>query len=152
MRNFAVSRKFDFVFSVHDSMNYLLEENDLLAAFTSAGNAIHRNGIFMFDLTTEYNIRRYFDGRKSSHVSRGVRVTWDNSYDETNRIVSSRLSVRRPDGSQTREEHLQRIYSLDEVKPLLDRAGLRLVDIFGDYTFDSPDKKTVMINYVARKR
>ncbi|MBP7585103.1 MAG: class I SAM-dependent methyltransferase [Spirochaetes bacterium] len=151
-RRFAVARKFDFIFSVHDTLNYLTEHADLLAAFRSAGAALHDEGVFMFDLTTEHNIRRFFDGRVSRHVRGGVEVTWDNRYDPAARMVYSTLTVKRRGAAARTEEHAQRIYFIDEAKALLGEAGLELVDLFSDYTFDPPSERTIMVNFVARRK
>ncbi len=150
-RCFALARKMDFIFSVHDTLNYLIEMEDLVSALASARGAMHDGSVFMFDLTTEYNIRRFFDGKVTRHVRSGVEVVWENSYDPSARIVFSRLSVKRKDGSVHEEEHLQRIYTKEEALEAVAGAGLTLVDIFGDYTFDPPHDETVMVNYVTRK-
>jgi SAM-dependent methyltransferase len=151
-RRFAVARKFDFIFSVHDTLNYLTEPADLGRAFESVRGAMHDDSVFMFDLTTEHNIRRFFDGRKSRHVRGGVEVTWDNRYDAAARLVYSTLEVKRRGAGVTREEHVQRIYFIDEARELLEGAGLELADLFSDYTYEPPSERTIMVNFVARKK
>jgi SAM-dependent methyltransferase len=152
VRNFALARSIDFIFSVHDTMNYLLSPNELFAAFTSVREAMHDESVFMFDLTTEHNIRRFFDGKITKHVRGKAEVVWENCYDEASKIVQSILRVTRPDGSFKVETHRQRIYEQDEILPLLCDAGFDLLDIFGDYSFKKPSGKTIMINYIVRRK
>ncbi|HSV97284.1 MAG TPA: class I SAM-dependent methyltransferase [Spirochaetota bacterium] len=151
MTDFRVSRTFDFLFSVHDTMNYFLTYANVQKVLRSARRAMHDGSIFMFDITTEYNIRRYFDGRVTRHRTRGTMVEWSNSYDEDRKIIRSTLEFRHRDGTRSVEEHLQRIYSIPEIKALLERERLRVVDIFGDYTFSAPCDDTVMINFITRR-
>ncbi len=151
VRNFALSRAIDFIFSVHDTMNYLLTHDELGAAFKSVQNIMHEGSIFMFDLTTEHNIRRFFDGKVTRHVRGNAEVVWENSYDAESKIVSSILTVKKSNGQIAVETHRQRIYESGEILPLVRDAGLEIVDIFSDYSFKKPSGKTIMINYLVRR-
>ncbi len=151
VRNFALSCTIDFIFSVHDTMNYLLTYDELQSAFISVRNIMHEQSIFMFDLTTEHNIRRFFDGKVSRHVRGKAEVVWENSYDAESKIVSSILTVKKSDGKIEVETHRQRIYETREILPLLRDAGLEIVDVFSDYSFKKPSEKTIMINYIVRR-
>ncbi len=151
VRNFALSCTIDFIFSVHDTMNYLLTPDELRSAFASVRNIMHEKSIFMFDLTTEHNIRRFFDGKVTRHVRGKAEVVWENSYDTESKIVCSVLTIRRDEGQPEVETHRQRIYEIDDVLPLLHDAGLDVVDVFSDYTFKMPTAKTIMVNYIVRR-
>lgn len=151
VRNFALSRAIDFIFCVHDTMNYLLTLEDLRSAFASVRNIMHEGSIFMFDLTTEHNIRRFFDGKVTRHVRGKVEVVWENSYDAETKIVSSILTVKRSSGQIEVETHRQRIYETEEIIPVLRDAGLEIVDVFSDYSFKQPVENTVMVNYIVRR-
>jgi len=151
MTDFRLSRPFDFIFSVHDTMNYFLTYAALQRVLRAARRVMHDGSIFMFDITTEYNIRRYFDGRVTRYRTRGTSVRWSNSYDEERRIVRSLLEFCHKDGAVSSEEHVQRIYTVTEIKNLLERERLKVVDIFGDYTFSAPCDDTVMINFITRR-
>lgn len=53
MRNFNLGKKFDVVISVCDSMNYLLNNDDMCNTFLSVGKHLEKGGYFIFDLKTE---------------------------------------------------------------------------------------------------
>jgi len=150
MRNFYVAKKFDFIFSVHDTMNYLLEETEIMKMFSCVRDAMSGDGIFMFDVTTEHNIYENFDRKTARYRIQDSFVEWSNSYDSERKIVSSIITVRRKEAISV-EEHLQRIYSVDEMRRLLSAAGLALDGVYGDFTFLSPEDNAVMINFVARR-
>ncbi len=149
--NFHLARPFDFVFSVHDTMNYLLEYRDIMKALRCVHDVMHRESIFMFDLTTEYNILRYFDNQTKKYRHRGADISWDNRYDAKKKLIYSMISVKKDDGPVLTETHVQRIYDIDEIRPLLADAGFRLVDLFSDYSFSPPGEKTIMVNYVVQR-
>ena len=54
MRAFELYGTVRAVVSVCDSMNYLLEEEDLLSCFRLVNNYLDPGGIFMFDFNTKY--------------------------------------------------------------------------------------------------
>ncbi|HDP80062.1 MAG TPA: class I SAM-dependent methyltransferase [Spirochaetes bacterium] len=151
MTGFRLSKKFDFIFSVHDTVNYITETRELRKVFHCVWEALAENGVFMFDITTDYNIRLYFDGKSTRYNLRGTEVEWHNYYEKKKRLIHSTLVFTLKDGSVQTERHVQRIYSVTDIKALLKKEGFRVVDILGDYTMLPPGKKSVMINFIARK-
>ena len=148
--NFQLAKKMDFIFSVHDTVNYLLEYADILNMFRCVREIMHDTSVFMFDITTEHNIYKNFNGKTARHQIQSGTVEWSNRYDATRKLVSSTIAIKKQKKTII-EEHVQRIYSSDEISELLRESGLALLDIFGDYTFLPPADDTIMINFVARR-
>ena len=148
--NFHIAKKMDFIFSVHDTVNYLLEYADILNMFRCVRETMHGESVFMFDITTEHNIYQNFDGKTSQYQLRNSTVEWSNRYDAGRKLIISTLRLHR-DGNTSEEEHVQRIYAADEMKALLAEGGLTVLGMYGDYTFDPPHDNTIMINFVTRK-
>lgn len=147
---FYVSEKIDFIFSVHDTMNYLLDNTDILNMFHCVKEIMHEKSIFMFDITTEHNILKNFDGKTSHFQFKNSTVKWSNTYDAGKKLINSTLSFNRA-GNITVEEHIQRIYSISEITRLVHESGLEVLGIFGDYTHESPHDESIMINFITRK-
>ena len=59
IRQFYFKGKFDFIFSVHDTMNYQLTMADVRKVLRSVKSVMQAESIFMFDITTEHNINEY---------------------------------------------------------------------------------------------
>ncbi len=148
MQTFKVKKKFDFIFSVHDTMNYQLTMDDVRKVLENVKHAMHRGSIFLFDITTEYNVNNFFDEKTSVYSIRGMDVEWSNSYDRENRIITSNFLVQR-DGRETKESHIQKIHTPEEIKDALHDCGFEIHEIFSDYSFEPPDNETVMINFVT---
>lgn len=152
VRSVVTRLKFGFIFAVHDTLNYLLTYEDLERAFQRVYDMLEDEGIFFFDLTTEANILKYFDGVQEIHEHSGTRILWKNSYDRDNKIITSTLFF--DDGGDTPlrvENHVQRIYTHGQIIPILKSAGLALLARQSDYSFDPPDGETVMENFIVRK-
>ncbi len=151
MKNFALSKKIDFIFSVHDTMNYFLTYSDLKSVLRSVRGVMHDKSIFMFDITTSHNIDKNFDGKTTEYHFRGSSIEWSNTFDRKKSLVKSTLTFTTPEGASTTETHFQRIYRINQIKKILASEKFIILDIFGDYGFSDPDDKTVMINFITRK-
>jgi SAM-dependent methyltransferase len=149
MQNFKLAKKFDFIFSVHDTINYFLNPFDILNVLESVRAVMDSNSIFMFDITTEYNIKKYFYNNKTDYFYNGMKVEWKNKYDTKKKLIHSFLKFKK-DGNTETEEHVQKIHSPDEIKDLLEKSGFKLLDIFSDYTFEPVKEDTVMMNFVTK--
>ena len=152
IRDFYLKKKFDFIFSVHDTINYQLEDDEVKDILKSVKNVMHTNSIFMFDITTEYNIENNFNNKTTFYKTRGIDVEWTNKYDRKKNHVISSFKIRHGKGKVYNEEHIQRIYSKDEIKTLLNNEGFEILHICSDYTFNRPSTDTIMINFITKKR
>ncbi len=152
IRNFYFRQRFDFIFSVHDTMNYQLTFDDVRGVLRSVKGVMHEKSIFLFDITTEHNIYRFFDNKTSFYKTRGISIEWSNRYDKEKRHIISSFTLKNEKGRVSHEEHVQRIYSRGEIEQLLDEEGFEILRVCGDYTFDPPTEQTIMINFIVRKR
>ncbi len=152
IRNFYFKKKFDFIFCVHDTLNYLLNIDDIRQVLQSTRVVMHKNSIFMFDLTTEYNIERFFENRTTFYKTGSLHIEWSNSYDRDSKIITSMFKTSKPDGTVEYETHKQKIYSEEEIKKLLSEEGFNLLATYSDYTFEPPSETSVMMNFITEKR
>ena len=117
--------------SICDSMNYLLEEEDLLRVFRLVNNYLDPGGIFLFDLNTEYKFRVMMGQQTfSEHRTKGSLI-WDNYYDEEEKINEYALTLFiRETGElyhKYEEVHYERSYALQTIVSLLNEAGMRFI-------------------------
>lgn len=150
IRNFYFKRKFDFIFSVHDTMNYQLTNEDVRNVLRCVKQAMHEGSVFMFDITTEHNIDRFFNNKTSYYKTRGMNIEWSNAYDRDKKHIISSFTIRHSDGRIFSEEHTQRIYSEEEMRLILDEEGFEIIEVCSDYTYNPPSAETIMINFVVK--
>lgn len=150
IRQFAFKKKFDFIFCVHDTLNYFQDPEDLRRVFRCVREVMHGESVFFFDITTEYNINTHFDGQCFIQKMGDTAMEWTNFYDTETRVVTSILHFMNADGTTSTEFHLQKLYTVDEIRDILVSEGFSILGIFGDYTMDPPTDKTVMINFVTQ--
>ena len=129
--------------SVCDSVNYLLEEDDVVQTFRLVNNYLYPEGLFIFDFNTIYKNRE-----ECSFI-------WENTYYEEERINEYDLTIFvREEGDRYRrfqETHLQRGYSLKEMRGMVEAAGLLFVDAIDADTHREVTQESERIYIVARK-
>lgn len=131
MREFELYGTVRAIVSICDSMNYLLEESDLLQVFRLVNNYLDPGGVFLFDLNTDYQFReRMGEQTYCKHREEGSLV-WENYYDEVEKLNEYQLTlfIREKQGLYRKYEecHYERAYELEQVVRLLGQAGLEFV-------------------------
>ncbi len=151
MREFELYGTVRAVVSVCDSINYLLSDDDILKCFRLVDNYLDPGGIFMFDFNTKYKYQMIGEATIAENRE-DCSFIWENYYDDESCINEYGLTIFEKSGEKSAdgqdiffrfyEEHMQRGYSLDEMKELIERSGLLFVkaydaDTLGDVTDES---------------
>ncbi|MCM1191544.1 MAG: class I SAM-dependent methyltransferase [Butyrivibrio sp.] len=121
------------VFSVCDSLNYILEEEELLTVFSLVRNYLFPGGIFVFDFNTDYKYREVIGDTTIAENREDCSFIWENIYDPEEEINEYDLTVfvREEDDRFRRftETHLQRGYTVEQIGELVRQAGLKLLEM-----------------------
>lgn len=143
--------------SICDSMNYILLPEELLDVFRLVNNYLDRGGIFIFDLNTGYKYREILGENTFAENRDEVSFIWENYYDEESRINEYDLTIyvkEKPEAEsylRFEEEHYQRAYELEEIKELLNQAGLEFLAAYDAFTRDEPREDSERIYVIARE-
>ncbi|MBO4749848.1 MAG: methyltransferase domain-containing protein [Lachnospiraceae bacterium] len=131
MRELSLYSTVGTVVSVCDSLNYLLEEDELLQVFSLVNNYLYPRGIFIFDFNTDYKYREVIGDAVIAENREDCSFIWENFYDPEERINEYDLTMfLRREGElfeRVTETHLQRGYEACEVETLLKQAGLEVL-------------------------
>lgn len=156
MREFELYGTVAAVVSVCDSMNYLLEEEELLTVFRLVNNYLDPGGIFIFDMNTLYKYRELLGETTICENRREGSFIWENYFDEEEQINEYDLTlyVREEDGRYSRfeETHCQRGYELEVIRRLLEEAGMEFVAMYDSFTRNMVRKDSERVCFVARER
>jgi len=155
MRSFELYGTVRAVVSICDSMNYILEEDDLREVFRLVNNYLDPAGIFIFDLNTLYKYRELLGETTISENREEGSFIWDNYYDEETGINEYDLTLFiREDGELYRkyeETHYQRAYELGTIKRLLAEAGMEFVAAYDAFTEEQVKEDSERIYVIARE-
>ena len=145
IRSFELYGTVSAVVSVCDTMNYLLEESDLLKTFRLVNNYLERDGLFVFDMKSPYYYEKVLGDSVRVEDEENYTMIWDNSYDANTQIneYSLTMFVHDDDDRYVRndEEHRQRAYTLAEIRKMIEESGMVFVAAYDAYT-DCPATDT----------
>lgn len=144
------------VVSVCDSMNYLLEEEDLLEVFQRVNEYLEPGGVFLFDLNTIYKYETLLGETTICENRPEGSFIWENYYDEEEQINEYDLTLFIQEKENLyrkfEETHYQRGYSLEKIRTLLEEAGMEFVTAYDACTKNPPREDSERIYIVAREK
>lgn len=158
MREFELYGTVAAFVGVCDSMNYILSPEELVQVFRLVNNYLDKDGIFVFDLKTEYFYNKVLGNSVFADNSEDCSLIWENEYDPEKKLNSYVLTIynklEEEDGLYERieEEHFQRAYSLEEIKQLVEKAGMEFVTAYDAFTKEAPKETSERIYIVAREK
>lgn len=149
------------VVSVCDSVNYLLSEEDILTAFRLVNNYLYPEGLFIFDFNTVYKYEEVIGDSTIAENREDCSFIWENYYhvDEEINEYDLTLFVKNINKGNGEEEsffrsvetHYQRGYRLEQMKSLVERAGMEFVAAFDADTHENVVQESERIYVVARE-
>ena len=156
MREFELYGTVGAACSVCDSLNYILEEEDMVKVFSLVNNYLYPGGIFVFDFNTVYKYEQVIGDDTIAENRDDCSFIWENYYDEESRINEYDLTifVRKPDTEYFRkftETHYQKGYTLEQMKGYLEAAGLLFVKAFDADTRGEVRAESERIYVIARE-
>lgn len=155
MREFELYGTVRAVVSICDSMNYILEEEELLQVFKLVNNYLDPKGIFIFDLNTG---KKYRDMGETTIAENREEASfiWENYYDEEEQINEYDLTlfIRDEDGRYDRFEefHEQRAYALSVIGELIRESGMELIAMYDAFTRKPATEDSDRVYVIAREQ
>lgn len=145
------------VISVCDSVNYLLEDEEVLETFGLVNNYLYPGGIFLFDFNTVYKYEQIIGDTTIAENREKCSFIWENYYHEDGHINEYDLTVfvrEEKSGLFRRftETHFQRGYTVEEMKGFLEQAGLELIRFLDADTHKEPTACSERIYGIAREK
>ena len=147
---FRTPEKFDFAIAVNDCFNYISKEK-LPAAFGNVRSALHKNGAFLFDVSSPRKFREKIADTVCADDREDITYLSFNSMDGDRVTMDVTLFVRRPDGAFDRldERHVQYVHEPACLAELLQKSGFELLKEEGLYGED--ERTSDRICFLARR-
>ena len=154
MREFELYGTVAAAISTCDSLNYITEYDELIQVFRLVNNYLDPDGIFIFDLNTEYKFKNIENNTIAENREEGSFI-WENTFYEKEHINEYALTVFAPceDGRYEKYEefHYERVYSMEEIKTALAKAGMTFVTSYYAFTHQPPTETSERICVIARE-
>lgn len=129
------------VVSSCDSVNYLIEDEEIESCFGGVSKFLYPGGLFIFDFNTVHKYRDVIGDATIAENDDDVSFIWENFFDESCNVNECELTlfIEESDcfdaestgksGLYRKEEeaHYQRGFTLEEIRDFLAKAGLELI-------------------------
>ncbi|SDM87038.1 Methyltransferase domain-containing protein [Paenibacillus sp. yr247] len=157
LREWDLGEQVDAALSFCDSLNYLLEEEDIVDAFRQTFEGLKPGGLFLFDVHTPEQLFAYAESQPFFLNEDDVAYIWTSELDEERVQIEHDLTIFVKDSSgrdtfrRIDETHQQRAYSLQWLGQMLLAAGFTQVHMAADFTWEQPTLLTERAFFVAKK-
>ncbi len=155
MTEFELYGTVDAIVCSLDGVNYLTCDGEVERLFALVKNYLNPNGIFIFDINSEYKLKHILGDNTFVYDEEDVYCVWDNSYDDEDKICGFSLDffIEKESGTYVRRSEYQeeRAYSVDELKNAAEEAGLTFCGAYADRTFDDVKNDTERIFIILKK-
>ena len=156
MREFELYGTVQSIVCTCDSLNYLLDLEDIEKVFRLADNYLDPEGLFVFDINTEYKYKEVLADNVFADTYEDAAFIWQNEYDEVQRLNEYMVTFFVADDKNAyqrgEELHIQKAYSVDEIKYCIEKAGLKLEAVYDGMTLQEPNEKSERLCFVVREQ
>lgn len=154
MINFEIGRRYDLIICVFDSLNYILKQSDLLKCFKSVNRHLNQNGLFIFDMNSDFKINEVLPTYKNDYHKVGdTELIWLNSHRRNTWVGELILFQKTENGKYQRfyEKHVEKAYKITKIEKLLRKAKFELLRTYSDIKLNEIKKDSKRWFFVCKK-
>ena len=155
MQDFELYGAVDSIVCLCDSLNYILEYNDLCKIFKLCHKYLEPNGVFIFDLNTEHKYKNILADNSFCETSKNMAYIWENQYFDDEKINEYELTyfIKEKNNQYSRhsEIHSQKAYNPTQIQTALLSANFQNINIYNDLTLNPPTNTSERLFFVAQK-
>lgn len=136
-----------------DGLNYVITPKAVINTFKTVKERLKENGVFIFDISSQYKLKNIIGNETFIHSEYDVFYSWENRYIERYNLSDMLLNffVRNGDSyNRFEERHLQRGWSVDEMKKMLKMAGFTDISVYNELTFEAPTDESQRLVFVCK--
>ena len=136
-----------------DSINYVTDPDTLQKAFERVHLFLEpKTGLFVFDVNTPEKFAR-IDGNAYVREDEDVFCVWQAAVEDG--LCAYQFDIFERDGeawTRAQETHEERVYPLEQLAAMLERAGFSEIKTYGDQSFSPVRGGEDRVYFTARKR
>ena len=144
----------DVIYSTLDTINYITDKNELKRLFKLVKNYLNYNGLFIFDINTDYKFRSILGNNNFIYDNDDLFCSWSSEYSDKTGFCYHALTYFEAleDGKyvKTESEQIQRYYSTEYIDTLLNKFGFEVLKRVDNYSDKFITDKTQRITYVLK--
>jgi SAM-dependent methyltransferase len=133
MREIDFADEFDAVINMFTSFGYLESEAEDEKVLGKVAQALKSGGKFLLDVVNRDRLVRDFQAREWHAADEGWLVLEERTFDHLSGRMETRWVCVARDGVRYERLSSVRLYTTSELRTMLERAGLKVTNLFGDY-------------------
>lgn len=152
MRSLDLYGGVDITICALDSLNHLDNFEDLKTVFSKVFTFTNPNGLFIFDINTEFKHKTVLGEHTFIYDTDEVYCVWQNSCE--NSKVKIDLDFFVPEGekySRYSESFYENAYPIEDIKSALKAIGFKVLNIFDEDSFDPLKEHSQRAVFAAQK-
>ncbi len=147
MCSLPFKNSFHIISCLFDSINFLLDEEDIYRSVYSMALSLKENGLIYFDCVTEQMVKQYYNNSQWKENYKDFRTVWESTYNPSTQTATLSILIQGKGWSVVR----QKIYPLQVYLNAIKEAGLTLLACLDAHTWDHIDSRTVRIDFICSK-
>lgn len=154
MQNLDLYGTIDTCICTLDSINHVSNIDDVQKAFDKVSFFMNPDALFIFDVNTMYKHTQVLANNTFVYDTEQVFCVWQNTLQEDGATVEIALDFfENLDGMYRRysEVFTEKAYTHQQISDMLENAGFRLLDVFGEMSFEKPNEDSQRNIYIAQK-
>ncbi len=155
LTEFRARGEFDLVTCLFDSLNHIIEKEDLQQVFSRVASHLRARGRFIFDVNVAYGFNRNWGGSTIVRESKRFYSIWEGLYDPSSGLAKMNITIFKKSANQVYKKGFvsirERAYRVNTLKSMLSRAGLSISNTYGSLKFEKPTRTSGRILFVCKK-
>lgn len=152
MTRLPFKKKFDFIFSTFDSINYLTTKEKILRLFENVSDCLTDTGLFTFDVSLENNSIKYEKYLNRRGRTKEIEYRQRSFYNHRLRIHYNHFELTLANGKKVEEIHKQKIYRFEEYFDFIDKSDFYVHKCYKTFTFKDAGPETERTQFLLKKK
>lgn len=156
MRELNLFGTVDIVLCVLDSLNHLIDEQELQAVLERVSLFLNEDALFVFDVNSVYKHEKVLGNHTFVYDTDDVYCVWQNRLKDRHivEIALDLFEYQEEDDSYVRYQELfaERAYPETELDGYLEQAGFEIAAKYADDTLNAPAETSQRLIYVCRNK
>ena len=153
-----VKKKFDLIIFLYDGINYLQNLNDYKRVLLSVSSCLNKNGLFLFDITTESNSYKYFYNFIDYQEYEGTSIIRHSYYKKHKALQINDFIIFSPDQNKKRhfikeyEHHSQKIFKPEQIINVIPKNIYNCIGVFDGFSMNNYNNNSERIHFLLQKK
>ncbi|MCD7809374.1 MAG: class I SAM-dependent methyltransferase [Erysipelotrichaceae bacterium] len=149
MTDFSTDREVDLILCLCDSLNYLLEEKQIIQTFKNVNASLKDNGTFIFDIDSLYKMNHILKDYHEYDEDKDYIFDWQVEYIDNGYVKHHVYIEDKIEDDIVDEYHYQKTFDIHQYLQWLNETGFHKITYYSD--FDEYYKDCERIIFVCQK-